>query len=151
MECLSIMHRTYCSPSLNHQIVVWELDWWIPIPTRIILCMRPANERWCCNVTLSLIGWVHTQNDSCSKVGYWWDIWLYKHRATDCNCYCAWSNRPGWQQCKQCWSNIWSKVLFSSCPNIRKQPQNMFRMVNMSTTGLCFFSPSPPPQKIDNG
>ena len=29
----------------------------------IILCMRPANERRCCNVTSSLIGWVHIQND----------------------------------------------------------------------------------------
>ena len=24
---------------------------------------NPANERWCYNVTLSLIGWAHTQND----------------------------------------------------------------------------------------
>ena len=30
----------------------------------IILCMRPANESRCYNVTLSLIGWAHTQNDS---------------------------------------------------------------------------------------
>ena len=29
----------------------------------VILCMHPANERWCKNATLSLIGWVHTQND----------------------------------------------------------------------------------------
>ena len=28
----------------------------------IFLCMHPANERWCFNVS-SLIGWVHTQND----------------------------------------------------------------------------------------
>ena len=26
-------------------------------------CMRPANEGWCYNVTSSLIGWAHTQND----------------------------------------------------------------------------------------
>ena len=31
--------------------------------TEIILCMRPANERWRYTVALSLIGWVHTQND----------------------------------------------------------------------------------------
>ena len=31
--------------------------------TWIILCMRPANERWRYNVTPSLIGWAHTQND----------------------------------------------------------------------------------------
>ena len=34
----------------------------IQIP-RIILCMCPANERRCYNVTSSLIGWTHTQND----------------------------------------------------------------------------------------
>ena len=32
----------------------------------IILCMCPANERRCYNVTLSLIGWAHSQNDPCS-------------------------------------------------------------------------------------
>ena len=31
----------------------------------IILCMRPANERRRYNVTLSLIGWTHSQNDPC--------------------------------------------------------------------------------------
>ena len=31
----------------------------------IILCMRPANERRRYNVTSSLIGWAHTQNDPC--------------------------------------------------------------------------------------
>ena len=31
----------------------------------IILWMCPANERWCYIVTLSLFGWVHTQNDPC--------------------------------------------------------------------------------------
>ena len=34
---------------------------------RFILCMRPANERWRYNVTSSLIGWAHAQNDPCSK------------------------------------------------------------------------------------
>ena len=29
----------------------------------IILCMHPANERWRYNVTSSLNGWTHTQND----------------------------------------------------------------------------------------
>ena len=45
----------------------------------IIQCIHWANERWCYNVTPSLIGWAHTQNDP------WWhnpmmrrvsDIWL---------------------------------------------------------------------------
>ena len=31
--------------------------------TGIILCTRPANERWHYIVTSSSIGWVHTQND----------------------------------------------------------------------------------------
>ena len=34
----------------------------------IILCMRPANERWRYTVTPSLIGWVHTQNDPCMLI-----------------------------------------------------------------------------------
>ena len=37
----------------------------------IILCMRPVNERWRYNVTSSLIGWAHKQNDPCI-------IWLYQ-------------------------------------------------------------------------
>ena len=31
--------------------------------TWTILCMCPTNERWRYNVTSSLIGWAHTQND----------------------------------------------------------------------------------------
>ena len=34
----------------------------------IILCIHPANDRWCYSVTSSLIGWVHTQNDICNPV-----------------------------------------------------------------------------------
>ena len=33
--------------------------------TGIILCMHPANERWCYYVTPSLIGWAQTRNDLC--------------------------------------------------------------------------------------
>ena len=33
--------------------------------TGIIFCMRPANERRRYNVTSSLIGWAHSQNDPC--------------------------------------------------------------------------------------
>ena len=32
-----------------------------------VLCMRPANERWGCIVTASLIGWVLTQNSPCYR------------------------------------------------------------------------------------
>ena len=35
----------------------------------IILCMHPANERWRYNVTSSLIGWAHAQNEPC--ILYW--------------------------------------------------------------------------------
>ena len=37
-------------------------------PTRIILCMRLANERRC-YTTPSLTGWTFTQNDHCSYIG----------------------------------------------------------------------------------
>ena len=37
---------------------------WVNRYAGIILCMSPTNERWCYTVTPSLIGWVHTQNDS---------------------------------------------------------------------------------------
>ena len=39
--------------------------------TVIILCMRPANERWRYIVTPSLIGWAHTQNDLCQSILSW--------------------------------------------------------------------------------
>ena len=32
----------------------------------IVLWMHPANDRWCYNVTPSLIGWAHSQNDNCT-------------------------------------------------------------------------------------
>ena len=35
---------------------------------RIILCMRPVNDRQCYNVMLPLIGCVHTQNDPCVAI-----------------------------------------------------------------------------------
>ena len=34
----------------------------------IILCMSPANDRWRYNVTSSIIGWAHIQNDPCDYV-----------------------------------------------------------------------------------
>ena len=36
--------------------------------TGIILCMRPVNERRRYNVTSSLIGWAHGQNDPCTII-----------------------------------------------------------------------------------
>ena len=35
------------------------------LSTAIILCMRPPNERQRYNLMLSLIGWVHVQEDPC--------------------------------------------------------------------------------------
>ena len=37
----------------------------IIIKSGFILCMRPANKRWHYIVMLSLIGWVHSQDDPC--------------------------------------------------------------------------------------
>ena len=44
------------------------LTWCHPV-AEIIWCMRPANERRRYIVTSSIIGWVHTQNDPCSRCG----------------------------------------------------------------------------------
>ena len=37
--------------------------------TEIILCMRPASDRWPHNATSSLIGWAHRQNNPWSGTG----------------------------------------------------------------------------------
>ena len=37
----------------------------VEMSARIILCMRPVNQRWRYIITPSLIGWAHTQNDPC--------------------------------------------------------------------------------------
>ena len=42
-------------------IMIWNLNW--AIPRDHFLCMRPTNERRRYNVTSSLIGWAHSQND----------------------------------------------------------------------------------------
>ena len=49
---------------------------------RIILCMHPANERWCYTVTPSLIGWAHTQNDPC--------LWFICTKCTANTMSCYW-------------------------------------------------------------
>ena len=78
--CIHIMIYLY-----NDDVMTWKLfphyqpfmrgvqqsssHWWILFRNwqlcgaGIILCVRIANERWRYNVTLSLIGWVNTQND----------------------------------------------------------------------------------------
>ena len=44
----------------------WPLCSTVRVHKGIILCMHPANDRWRYTVTLSLIGWGHTQNDQCA-------------------------------------------------------------------------------------
>ena len=60
-----------------------------------ILCMRPANERRRCNVTSSLIGWAHAQNDR------WCDI-------RDCNVNCRISPSIGHHDDCKCSSAKWA-------------------------------------------
>ena len=50
--------------SLIWEEMPWEMSF-IKIKKRMGPNMRPSNERWRYNVTSSLIGWVHTQNDPC--------------------------------------------------------------------------------------
>ena len=54
----------------------------------IILCMPPANERWHYNIMLSLIGWVHSQNDP-------WLSLLYK--------IVTWHKQFTFQTRRECW------------------------------------------------
>ena len=47
----------------------------------IISCMCQANERRCYNVTSSLIGWAHSQNDPCSRPSYLYNGYPYTPKA----------------------------------------------------------------------
>ena len=42
----------------------------VTVKAGIILCMHPANVRRRYNVTLSLFGWVHSQNDPCESIPF---------------------------------------------------------------------------------
>ena len=67
--CMNISHGSTTSNDINKQkqsittSSVYSMAYCIY--SRIILCMRPANERRRYSVTSSLIGWVHIQNDPC--------------------------------------------------------------------------------------
>ena len=68
-QCWSIL---YVAIILNH-IELWN-DRRVnnlKMNAKIILCMCPANERWRYNVTSSLIGWAHSQNDPCEWSWCW--------------------------------------------------------------------------------
>ena len=42
------------------------MDQWTRSQPGIILCICPANGKWCYIVMLPLIGWAHTQNEPCT-------------------------------------------------------------------------------------
>ena len=50
----------------NAGVLVVLVQCGLVTPSRVILCMYPANQRQCCISTWSLIGWAHTQNDPCT-------------------------------------------------------------------------------------
>ena len=65
----SVLHDIFSLLSLyleRYSLGCWPVCWDISHTVSvIILCMRPANGRRRYIVTLSLIGWAHTQNDPC--------------------------------------------------------------------------------------
>ena len=70
-------HVPHCVSLLQNDSLKWNyiytltltIEWMVS--SDICNCMCPANERWCYNVTSSLIGWAHTQNDPCCMVLQW--------------------------------------------------------------------------------
>ena len=65
MGCVVTAWLTECKNKLLYYYNVTATPLPLPIFASIILCMCPANERWCYTVTPSLIGWAHTQNAPC--------------------------------------------------------------------------------------
>ena len=63
LSCTKLSMYDECV-SLRYKETNIKAGFWYTIKG-VILCIRPANERWCYNVTSSLIGWVHTQNNLC--------------------------------------------------------------------------------------
>ena len=76
-ECNRCMKPHWLKDSLHKGLVIHKglLRDFILMSTGIILCMRPANERWHYKVTSSLTGWVHAQNDPCQ-----WSVILSQNR-----------------------------------------------------------------------
>ena len=68
---------------LTRDVMIQHCQWYIICPTAMILCMHPVNERWRYNVTESLIGWAHTDDDPWSQhihpdIQIPWDtIWFF--------------------------------------------------------------------------
>ena len=63
MSEVGISKTNLAALPLSREATLHTFSWFIEPGT--ILCMRPTNERWHCNVTSSLIGWVQTQNNPC--------------------------------------------------------------------------------------
>ena len=74
---------------------------------RIIVWMFPANERRCYNVTSSLIGWVHYQNDPCGCYQHFWTTREYSEYLLK---QLAFKSRRWYIVLKRCcwaWMNYW--------------------------------------------
>ena len=67
--CMYFVNIIFCC----YSSVIWSNAFVYQGTAGIILCIHPANERWRYNVTSSLIGWAHTQNDPWNWViQRWW-------------------------------------------------------------------------------
>ena len=69
----------------------------------IILCMRPANERWRYTVTPSLIGWAHTQIDPSGS-------FIIRHLQSQWN----WSSNPRADSLLWIRSYVCSRIMITS-------------------------------------
>ena len=78
--CVFHWHAHISQISIDH--VDWLLTKRLISETGTILCMRPVNERWRYSVTLSLIGWAHTQNDHSPSAWYHTMQVLYSNKET---------------------------------------------------------------------
>ena len=89
------MHLAQCRDHSGYGLSQWETTlhcnvfyWLSPYP-EWSLGMGSANERHSYIVTLSLIGWAHTQNDpfSATRTGPVFYLWLIKVSANERRCY----------------------------------------------------------------
>ena len=80
------IHSTLYNECNYLYMLEWKLNHWKRLMrshkitrqlwARIMLFMRQTNERGHCNVTSSLIGWAHSQDDPCLSVELWYNWWL---------------------------------------------------------------------------
>ena len=110
---------------------------------RIILFMRPANERHRYNVMSSLIGWAHTQNDPCGQ------FYLYPRRFSRWYFYAcpyAWLGyvEYGRKYNKQLHYNI-TKKSRQSCICIYGLHCNWFDLASIVASWMYLYASSPTP------